>query len=174
MTNYDSYYKLRQVFYKLWQPLQITKIIANYDRTCFQNFNLEINFLVNEKLFQKAGIRLKKHYFHTIGTAKWTLILKKGIFPVTFIFWKILFQFKNQLCFSFRFDEPTTQMSKFTFLGSAGVLFEGIVSLWVSLKTLKIQNFLEICILKPLQGFPVGSGQWEENAPKNSYEERGD
>ena len=33
MTNYDSYYKLRQVYYKLWQLLQFAKIIANYDRT---------------------------------------------------------------------------------------------------------------------------------------------
>ena len=121
---------------------------------CFQNFNLEINFLINEKLFQKAGIRLKTHDFHTIGTAKWTLILKKGIFPVTFIFWKILFQFKNRLCFSFRFDEPTTQMSKFTFLGSAGVLFEEIFFPVSILKDIKKPKRFGNLFSETPSGFP--------------------
>ena len=33
ITNYDSYYKLRQVYYKLRPLLQIATIITNYDRT---------------------------------------------------------------------------------------------------------------------------------------------
>ena len=43
---------------------------------------------------------------------------------------KILFQFENLLSW---FDVPATQMSIFILSVSAGVLFEGAFSLWVSL-----------------------------------------
>ena len=81
---------------------------------CFQYFNFETDFLENENLFQKTGVRFLIEntkienasflYKTTISEARrqmeWTLknglIANNGVLPVTtYFFLKILFQFKN-------------------------------------------------------------------------------
>ena len=59
-------------------------------------------------------------------------ITKNGILPVTnLFFWKFCFGLRPRI--NSWFDVPTTQMSIFILFVSAGVLFDGAFSLWVSL-----------------------------------------
>ena len=81
----------------------------------FQYFNLEINFLENENLFQKTGVpffskttKIENTPFpfktalsednvktNRMATAKWTYH-ESGIFPLTTLFfWKICSSFRN-------------------------------------------------------------------------------
>ena len=68
-------------------------------------------------------------------------ITKNGVLPVTTLFFR-------KFCFSLRtsykeliwFDVPTTQMLIFVLFVSAGALFDGAFSLWVSLKIDSIKN----------------------------------
>ena len=66
-------------------------------------------------------------------STKWTYHKERNFTSNYFIFLKILLQFKNLLQKSW-FDIPTTQMLIFVLSVSAGVLFDGAFSLWVSLK----------------------------------------
>ena len=131
----------------MWQSLQILNVFNTLTskeifwktQTLFKN--LEYRFLVESTKIENATFpyktALSEVNFKTnkTGSTKWTYHKDWSFASNYFIFSKILFQFKKPHIKSW-LDVPTTQMSIFTLFESAGVLFEGLFSLWVSMKEL--------------------------------------
>ena len=88
---------------------------------------------------------LKTHHFHSkllchkpmLRQIEWRLqngpITNNGVLPVTTLFFEKCC-FSKELLIKIWFEIPTTQMFKLILFISAVVLFEGVFSLWLSLK----------------------------------------
>ena len=104
----------------MWQPLKIEKY--------FQYFNFETDFLENKNHFQKNCTTVFK-----LGALRLTYQKEQSFASNYFIFSKFCFS-KNLL---YRVDllYQQKQIPIFVLFVSAGVLFDGAFSLWVSLRT---------------------------------------
>ena len=107
---------------------------------------------------------LKTHHFHTkllyqkpllrqMVSTKWTYHKERIFASYYFIFCfenfvsiSILFL---ELLIKSWFDVPTTQMPKFVLFVSAGVLFDSVFSLWVSLISSNESKWAEMTTIEP-------------------------
>ena len=93
-------------------------------------------------IFYLKVLRLQMHHFHTklhrrksmvktnrMGSTKWTYQKERGFASTYFIFFSVQEPLIKSL-----FDVKTIKMFIFILFESAGVLFEGALSLWVSLR----------------------------------------
>ena len=119
------------------------KVIFWKKETFFKK--LEYRFLIESMRIESRSFRYKTAISKTnvktnvMVSTKRTYHKERSFASNYFIFFEILFQFKNQ------FNVPAAQTPIFVVFLSAGVLFDGAFTLWVSLKlSLEARGMYEI------------------------------
>ena len=126
--------RLRDRHIFVWQPLRYLNIFWK-TKTLFKN--LERLFMVESAKIEKITFQYKTALWiadvkaNRLGSTNWS-ISKNRTLPVTALFFRNYVSVYEPLVKSW-FDVSTTQMTILIVFVSAGVLFERIYSLWVSL-----------------------------------------
>ena len=113
LTLKQIFWKTKTFFKKLW------------DRFLVENTKIENASVPYKTVISEANIMTNR-----MVSTKWTYHKERSFASNYFIFLKVLFQLKNL----FQRVDLMYQMPRFLFFVSAGVLFDGAFSLWVSLK----------------------------------------